>query len=212
MPAIMDVLDAIRNRRSHRAFLDRPVEREKIETILDAAHWAPSPANSQPWEFVVVTGKLARRRLYELSEEAKRSGRIEVRGFSYVRPMPAELETPEDAAKSVRNYPLGFLAKVPVIFGIVGLPLASIRQASFQETHDAYKYSCGAVIQNMLLTCEALGLGSLWFTFFDPELAPRYLQVDRSKHLVAMVLAGYPAAAPKPPGRQPLQTKVRWIE
>ncbi len=208
----MDVLDAIRNRRSHRAFQNRPVEREKIDAILEAAHWAPSPANSQPWEFVVVTDKRARQRLYELSEEAKRSGRIEVRGFSYVRPMPAELEMPEDASESVRNYSLDFLATVPVIFGIVGLPRASVRQASFQETHDAYKYCCGAVIQNMLLTCETLGLGSLWFTFFDPELAPQYLHVDRDKHLVAMVLAGYPAAAPKPPGRQPLKTMVHWIE
>ena len=106
----MDVLDAIRNRRSHRAFLDQPVEREKIDAILDAAHWAPSPANSQPWEFVVVTGDRARRRLYELSEEARRSGRIEVRGFSYVRPMPEALETQEEAAGSVRDYSLGFLA------------------------------------------------------------------------------------------------------
>jgi len=49
------MLDTIFARRSIRAYLDQPVEREKIEILLQAAMAAPSAMNIKPWEFVVVT-------------------------------------------------------------------------------------------------------------------------------------------------------------
>jgi len=45
----MNVLDAMRGRKSTRAFIDKPVARATIESILDAARWAPSGVNCQPW-------------------------------------------------------------------------------------------------------------------------------------------------------------------
>ena len=53
----MDVFTAIRERRSCRAFLPGPVSEEAIEKILQAAVWAPSPMNAQPWEFIVITNQ-----------------------------------------------------------------------------------------------------------------------------------------------------------
>ena len=50
-------IDAIFHRTSVRKFLDKPVEKEKIEKILRAAMAAPSAKNQQPWEFYVVTDK-----------------------------------------------------------------------------------------------------------------------------------------------------------
>jgi len=50
----MDILEAIKGRRSVRAFTDKPVPDEDIMTILDAARQAPSAGNLQPWEFIVV--------------------------------------------------------------------------------------------------------------------------------------------------------------
>ncbi len=49
-----DFLNLVRGRRSIRRFKDKPVDRETVEKILEAARHAPSAANSQPWEFVVV--------------------------------------------------------------------------------------------------------------------------------------------------------------
>ena len=51
----MDVFDAIRKRRSVRSYQDRPVEKEKLEKILEAARLAPSAKNRQEWRFIVVT-------------------------------------------------------------------------------------------------------------------------------------------------------------
>lgn len=50
-----DILDAIKNRWSPRTFDSRPVEREKLLTVLEAARWAASSMNTQPWRFIVAT-------------------------------------------------------------------------------------------------------------------------------------------------------------
>lgn len=53
----MKIKEAVRNRRSIRSFLPRPVERGLIEGIVTDALWAPSWGNTQPWGIVVVTGE-----------------------------------------------------------------------------------------------------------------------------------------------------------
>jgi nitroreductase len=50
----MNFLDLVKTRQSVRKYLDKPVEREKIERCLEAARLAPSANNSQPWKFIVV--------------------------------------------------------------------------------------------------------------------------------------------------------------
>jgi len=50
----VDVLEAIKGRRSVRAFTNEPVSEKEIMKLIDAARWAPSAGNIQPWEFVVV--------------------------------------------------------------------------------------------------------------------------------------------------------------
>ncbi|RLI30265.1 MAG: nitroreductase family protein [Candidatus Hecatellales archaeon] len=55
----MEVFEAIYGRRSIRSFRREPIPKEYLTKILDAARWAPSAGNVQPWEFIVVTdGKL----------------------------------------------------------------------------------------------------------------------------------------------------------
>jgi len=51
---LMDVVEAIKGRRSIRAFKSKKVSKETVEKIIDAARWAPSAGNIQPWEFIIV--------------------------------------------------------------------------------------------------------------------------------------------------------------
>jgi nitroreductase len=60
---IMDVLEAIRDRRSIRKYKDTPVEEEKVKVILEAGQWAPSASNKQPWHFIVVRDEQMREKL-----------------------------------------------------------------------------------------------------------------------------------------------------
>jgi nitroreductase len=61
----MDVLEAIKGRRSIRAFKNQDVPAETVEELIDAARWAPSAGNIQPWEFIIVRKPRIRRRLVE---------------------------------------------------------------------------------------------------------------------------------------------------
>ena len=69
----MNVIKALEQRKSTRAFLNKEVEQEKINTILNAARHAPSGTNTQPWQVAVVTGE-AKTKLQTKIEEAFRAG------------------------------------------------------------------------------------------------------------------------------------------
>jgi nitroreductase len=61
----MTVLEAIRKRYSCRAYQERSIEREKLDSILEAAQLAPSARNAQDWRFVVVTDKETKHQVAE---------------------------------------------------------------------------------------------------------------------------------------------------
>ena len=59
----MDVIEAIKTRRSVRSYQDKPVEPDKLQQVLEAARLAPSASNSQDWKFVVVQDPQTRQAL-----------------------------------------------------------------------------------------------------------------------------------------------------
>lgn len=59
----MDVFEAISKRFSVRNYLDKPVEEEKLEKVLEAGRLAPSGSNRQPWVFIVVRDQARRKAL-----------------------------------------------------------------------------------------------------------------------------------------------------
>ena len=78
----MDVLEAMRGRKSTRAYLDQPVTRATIESILDAARWAPSGVNCQPWQVAVVTGTI-KTRISEALLAARKARQPENPDYAY---------------------------------------------------------------------------------------------------------------------------------
>ena len=66
-----DTLDLLKSRRSIRKYKNKPVEEEKIQKCLEAARWAPSASNKQPWEFLIVTDEKVRMKLSEIHPYAK---------------------------------------------------------------------------------------------------------------------------------------------
>ena len=61
----MNVLEAIKKRRSVRTYTDKAVSKKEIEQLIEAASWAPSAGNTQPWAFVVITDQETKRKLSE---------------------------------------------------------------------------------------------------------------------------------------------------
>ncbi len=63
----MDVLEAIKGRRSIRSYVPSEIDVKQLEAVFEAAIWAPSAGNLQPWEFIVVDDKEVMRRLARAS-------------------------------------------------------------------------------------------------------------------------------------------------
>jgi len=63
----MDVLEAIKQRRSIRQFMEQAIERKLLEQILDAARWAPTAGNQQKWRFIVVTDRMVKEMVRKVS-------------------------------------------------------------------------------------------------------------------------------------------------
>ncbi len=68
---MMDILELLKTRRSIREYKSTPVESEKIEKCLEAARWAPSASNRQPWEFLIVKNEEVRKNLAKIHPYAK---------------------------------------------------------------------------------------------------------------------------------------------
>jgi len=92
----VDILEAIENRRSIRAFKEKPISKQILEKILLTARWSPSGHNTQPWEVAVLMGKKKNelsRKLLEAIEQKKE------RKFDYfeVSSFPPFLQKRRDA-------------------------------------------------------------------------------------------------------------------
>jgi nitroreductase len=74
----MDVFEAIKKRKSVRAYLDKPIEEEKLNAVLEAGRLAPSASNRQEWRFVIVRDGKVRRKLGEAANGQSFAGEAPV--------------------------------------------------------------------------------------------------------------------------------------
>lgn len=89
----MDVLEAIKGRRSIRAFKNQEVPEEIIKKLIEAARWAPSAGNIQPWKFVVVRKPEIKRRLAEAAL-----------GQTFIEEAPVAIVVCADENRSMHGY------------------------------------------------------------------------------------------------------------
>jgi nitroreductase len=189
----MDILTAIKERRSCRAFLPDPVGGETVDRIIEAAVQAPSPANNQPWEFIVITSPEIKEKLAEESETCKK------------------MLCAKSGWKWLDRYSVAFLKEAPVIIAVVGDPAKTGADMFLEGGGICYQHACAAAIQNMLLTACALGLGTLWFTLFDKDTLRTTLNIAPAKDPLALICLGKQAREPMQTPRTAISEKTRYI-
>ena len=156
-------LDVLRRRRSIRTgFLrDKPVPNELIETILEAARWAPSAGNSQPWEFLVIRDVATQERIVEIFKTQMRD-KIEI----------------EEATRGQRrrvNAGVDF-RHAPVHVLVLGDPRtndAYPMRTKLDKWEAHYFSSLANCVMQMLLAAEVLGLSSMYIS----DVASPYFSV-----------------------------------
>lgn len=142
------VLETIKNRRSIRRFRQEQIARDELDLILEAAIWAPSGHNAQPWHFLVIQD---RKKIDELSEKNIRL--MSGSSVEWVRKLAAK-----------EDYHL--FHRAPTVIVVSGKKPGEDLLFPLSD--------CSAAIQNMLLAAESLDVGSCWigltkFLFDVPE-------------------------------------------
>lgn len=186
----MDLFEAIRNRRSCRRFSPEPVDDTAIEAILEAATWAPSPLNAQPWRFIVITSAVVKLEIFTEAERC-RQWAMEKSGWTWLG-----------------KYQVDFLKQAPVLIAVVGDRNKTGMDQFQDEGPVGYQLACAAAVQNMLLAAHALDLGSLWFTLYDKAALRAILDIGAEQTPVALVCIGKPAAAVPAAGRKAVKEKT----
>jgi 5,6-dimethylbenzimidazole synthase len=189
----MNLFEAIRGRRSCRNFLPDPVGEADLEKILESATWAPSPLNGQPWEFMVITGKDLKEKIFSEAERC-RQWAVEKTGWKWLG-----------------RYDVDFLRGVPAFVGVVGDPEKGGVDRFQEEGGTAYQQACAAAIQNMQLAAHALGYATLWFTLFQRDFMRQILGVPKEKVPLALLCVGKASAEIPQPPRKDFREKTTFL-
>lgn len=190
-PGALDLLAAMRTRRSvGRVRPERP-PRAVIEQLLEAASWAPNHHRTAPWRFFVLT-----------DDARKALGTVMARGAARM----LDPALPEEQARQLlaRTYDKALRAPVIVVVAVEPQP----------EAVEIEEIAAGAAaIENLLLAAHALGLGAIWRTgtpAYDPEVKA-FFDLAPTAHLLGFVYLGWPAGPAPTKGRRPPAPRARWL-
>lgn len=169
-------------RRSIRDFLDKPVPRSLVLQIIQDCCLAPSAANNQPWQFIVV---LDRKTIKTLSDEAKKNIIAGIRKQPD-SPIAAYLAQLEQASFNVFH-------NAPCLVYIVGNP--KIPSLAFDVSLAAAYF---------MFSATSRGLGTCWIglgrEIRDPGLLAS-IGVPEGFRIIAPIIVGYPRRIPPAPAR-----------
>lgn len=180
------IINNILNRRAIRKYTDQQVSREQIDTIMKCAIFAPSALNKQPWEMRVVQNP-------DILKE------INQRFLNY-----AEGKEFQGSAAKYREPGFSIFHNAPTLIVI----------ASDKQSNSA-KMDVGIALQNILLSADALGLGTcplgtLVSILNLPENADilKLLNIPEGYEVAINVSLGYPAESPQAPVRYTEKVKI----
>ena len=176
----MDVFEVIRKRRSIRRFVDRPIEKEQLTKILNAARWAPTAGNQQKWRFIVVSSPALKEMVRKVSPG------IFSRPAAFV--VICSLREGADDADDKAH------------------PKAHPEVRRWDES--LFLADCAMAAQNMLLAAYALGLGSCIALSFSKIAIKEILDIPENVEPEFIITLGYADEQPQPPPRLPLEEIV----
>ena len=189
------------NRRSIRRYTEQPVSKEVLERILNAAIWAPSAHNRQPWRFAVVTSLEQRRDLASAMGERLRSDLIRD-------------NAPTDVIDKDVKRSYARITGAPAII-VVCLSMADMDQypdlKRSTAEHQMAVQSVAMAVQNLLLSAHAEGLGACWMCapLFCPDVVTAQLVLPADWEPQALITLGYPAEA-RESTRHGLESRAVW--
>lgn len=175
----MSFFDLVMKRQSDRAFdPNRPVEKEKLYRILEAARFAPSACNAQPWKFIVVEDEAIR---YQVAD-ATSNRLLTINHFTKQAPVHLIIvEEPANFSSSMGSF--------------------------FKKKHFPH-IDIGIVAEHICLAAAEEGLGSCMIGWFDEKKIKKILDIPSSRTVVLDIVIGYSTQNTRPKKRKEMSTLV----
>jgi 5,6-dimethylbenzimidazole synthase len=208
MTPIDDFVNLARKRRSIRMFKPDPVSDEAIEKILEAARWAMSGANAQPWEFIVIKDGETKKKLGEaylwITDASLKVELTRLPEYSHTK-----------FSRSNVNDLSGYIlwTRAPVMIAVLGdartLQASNMTGRYFEE--HTFTNNLANATHMIHLAAAALGLGAQWVTIMQPvsEMMKPILGIPEALKLFSLVPIGY-AAQQVTPYRRELSEMVHY--
>lgn len=174
----MELLKAIRDRRSIRKYKTKPVSDKDLNVILEAARLAPSWKNSQCWRFIVVRDPDIRRRLTETFSPVNRGGMA-------LQQAPVAIVVCAESGRS-------------------GIKDGTAET----DKGDWFMFDVALAMQNLVLAAWDKGLGTVHLGLFDAKKAAEVLNVPAGYCVVEITPLGYPDENPESRPRKPFEEIV----
>ena len=189
-----DFLALIKKRRSIRSFKTDPVPDESVDKIIEAARYAPSGANSQPWEFIVIKDQEIKDRIVGIiSEQGEYSRKVELTRAKDLRFSGLAGPVREPGYKNA-----------PVYIILCGDPRTKeayplLTTLTRGDSH--FASSLASAFLYMALAATTLGLGTQWVSATgNPYVKPllkELLDIPQKLDIYDMLVVGHPAAQPR---------------
>ncbi|HVY42349.1 MAG: nitroreductase [Bacteroidota bacterium] len=221
----MTIEDAIRGRKSTRAFLKKPVPRELIARILETAGRSPSGSNIQPWKVWVLDGEAKEQLVRDLLERYDTSGEGK-REYNYY---PVNWREPYLARRRACGWGLystmgitredkkGMHAQRRQNYEFFGAPVGLMFSID-RDMEIGSWLDCGMFLQSIMVAARQFGLETCPQAAFCSfhEVIQKRIGIPQSEMLVCGMALGYPDTSAKvntfTTEREPLETYVRWVD
>jgi nitroreductase len=158
----MDFQELISLRQSVRRYQNKPVEREKIEKLIESVHLAPSACNSQPWKLIIVDEP-------ELKTEVAKATFNKAISFN----------------KFAAEAPV-----IAVLVIEKAKPIAQI--GGFIKNQEYPQYDIGIAAAHFCLQAAELGLGTCMMGWFDEKKIQHLLNIPQKRKVGLLITLGYP--------------------
>jgi nitroreductase len=210
----MDLIEAIRNRRSIRSFKSDPVPKAVLEQIIEISRWSPSGSNSQPWELTVLGGEALEKVKTRLLIDMKNS---KAHPDIPYPPMPEPYRSRQRdllQAQTAQRKP-GEAPDSSAGGRFFGAPNAIIVSVDKEISPRAFM-GLGMIAQTICLAALDFGLGSCIMSMvtYWPEVYREMFVISDSKIIAFGIALGYPdidaGVNSFPRTREPLDNFVRW--
>lgn len=178
-----EMLGVIQKRRSVRVYKTGKVSDEQLQAIFEAARWAPSGANTQPWELVVTRDRKKMKRIRAIYDNEWRQ---------------RKREDPVNYKGLKKDY----VGDVSVIVLVCGDPRTKMVYLTTRQQADREKLfqaSIANAVQQMMLAAASMNLGTVWVSVreeVEPELRELF-QVPEPLRLLWVVPIGHASSWPK---------------